>query len=113
MPIYEYRCRSCGEISSFFTKSIGTPVEAVCAHCQSRDMQRRMSPFATGKSVQSVQADHPAGIGTPAPDYYKDPRNIGRHVEESFSRHGIEVPQSVRKTIDAAREGKLPKGLDS
>jgi hypothetical protein len=45
-------------------------------------------------------------------DYYRDPRNIGRNVEESFSHHGVELPQSVRETIDAARDGQVPKGID-
>ena len=45
-------------------------------------------------------------------DYYRDPRNTGRNVEESFSRHGVELPQSVRETIDAARDGQVPKGID-
>jgi hypothetical protein len=45
-------------------------------------------------------------------EYYSDPRNIGRHVEEGFARYGIDMPQSVRDRIDAAREGELPKGVD-
>ena len=73
-------------------------------------MVRRMSPFATGKSIQSVHEKNPLGSAAAAPDYYSDPRNIGRHVEERFSRHGIEVPTTVRDSIDAARQGELPKG---
>ena len=113
MPIYEYRCQGCGKVSSFFTRSIGSPVEPVCRHCQSRDVVRRMSSFAMGKTVQSVHENSPTGAGAPPLGYYNDPRNIGRHVEESFSRFGVEMPQSVRDTIQAAREGELPKGLDS
>jgi len=45
-------------------------------------------------------------------DYYRDPRNIGRNVEESFSRYGVEIPKSVRESIDAARDGHLPQGID-
>ncbi len=37
---------------------------------------------------------------------------IGRRVEESFSRYGMEMPGPVREVIEAAREGQLPKGLD-
>lgn len=111
MPIYEYRCGNCGKVSSFFTRAINDPLEPVCAHCQSRHMQRRMSSFAMGKTTQSVHERSPA-TGVPSPDYYSDPRNIGRHVEESFARYGMEMPKSVRDSIDAAREGEVPKGLD-
>ena len=36
-------------------------------------------------------------------EYYKDPSNIGRRVEDSFGKFGVDVPESVRKTIDDAR----------
>ena len=42
----------------------------------------------------------------------KDPRNIGRGVEDAYSKFGREIPQSVRENIDAARSGKAPKGLE-
>src|SRR5919106_3470514 len=113
MPIYEYRCRGCGKVSSFFTRSLNATLEPVCNYCQSKDMQRRMSSFAMGKSVQSVHEQYPSSSGRPPLEYYSDPRNIGRHVEESFKRYGMEMPSSVRDTIDAAREGELPKGMDA
>lgn len=112
MPIYEYKCGSCSGVSSFFTKSIGVALEPVCQHCQSKDMQRRMSTFAMGKTVESMHRSQPSRQGTPGLDYYRDPRNIGRNTEESFSRHGVEMPDSLRETIDSARGGTLPKGLD-
>ena len=105
MPIYEYRCLGCGEVSTFFTRSISAVLEPVCGHCQSRDMQRRMSSFALGKPTAS-------GAGAGSQDYYSDPRNIGRNVEQGFARYGMDMPDSVRETIDSAREGNLPKGLD-
>jgi hypothetical protein len=70
-----------------------------------------MSSFAMGKTTQSVHERTPANPNSP--DYYSDPRNIGRHVEESFQRYGMDVPESVRDTINAAREGEMPKGLDT
>jgi hypothetical protein len=71
-----------------------------------------MSSFSQGKTSQSVgENSSPQGSGNPL-DYYRDPRNIGRHVEESFSSHGVEMPASVRETINAAREGHLPKEVN-
>jgi putative FmdB family regulatory protein len=113
MPIYEYRCLGCGKVSSFFTRSLNATLEPSCNYCQCRDMQRRMSTFARGKSVQSVHQQYSSSSGGPSLEYYSDPRNIGRQVEESFKRYGMEIPSSVRNTIDAAREGEVPKGLDT
>jgi len=112
VPIYEYRCEMCGGISSIFTKTINTAVEPVCVHCQGTHMRRVISTFVMGKSGRPVQDNYSSGMGSSPPDYYRDPRNIGRHVEDSFARHGVEMPESVRDTIQAAREGSLPKGLD-
>lgn len=112
MPIYEYRCQACAKVSSFFLKSIGSALEPVCSHCQSKDMERRMSSFAMGKTVTSVHESFGPGSERRSPDYYSDPRNIGRGVEAAFSKYGMEMPPSVRDNIDAARSGETPKGLD-
>ena len=110
MPIYEYRCQQCGALSSFFVRSISSPFTASCQDCGSDQMERRMSTFAMGKTTSSVHEANP--MGASSRDYYSDPRNIGRHVEDSFARHGVEMPNSVRESIDAARSGETPKGLD-
>ena len=112
MPIYEYRCQACGGVSSFFVRSIGIDLEPVCQHCRSKEMQRRMSSFSMRKYAASGQGAYSPRSGDSPLDYYSDPRNIGRNVEESFGRHGVEMPDSVRESIDAARQGQLPKGLD-
>ena len=46
MPIYEYRCQQCREISSFFLKTYGADPESGCKHCQSADLQRIISSVA-------------------------------------------------------------------
>ena len=112
MPIYEYRCHACTKVSSFFLKSMNSKLEPVCSHCQSKDLERRMSSFAMGKTVASVHESFGPGSEHRSPDYYSDPRNIGRGVEAAFSKYGMDMPQSVRENIDAARSGETPKGMD-
>ena len=112
MPIYEYRCHACAKVSSFFLKSMNSKLEPVCSHCQSKDLERRMSSFALGKTVASVHESFGPGSEHRSPDYYSDPRNIGRGVEAAFSKYGMDMPQSVRENIDAARSGETPKGMD-
>ena len=110
MPIYEYRCQECQHVSSIFVRSISSPLTPACQTCGSADVERRMSTFAMGKTTGAVHDAHPTGSSSR--DYYSDPRNIGRHVEESFARHGVDMPDSVRESIDSARSGEAPKGLD-
>jgi len=99
LPIYEYRCQSCAKLTSFFLKSINSELEPVCTHCESKDMERRMSSFAMGKTVASVHENFVPGSERRSPDY-------------AFSKHGMDMPQSVRDNIDAARSGEAPKGLE-
>ena len=54
MPIYEYRCQACTKLTSFFLRSINNELEAACSHCQSKDMERRMSSFALGKTATNT-----------------------------------------------------------
>ena len=42
------------------------------------------------------------------PDYYKDPRNIGRWAENRIKELGLEMPSQVQEMIAAAREGEMP-----
>lgn len=115
MPIYEYRCQACGHKSSFFVRSINSPLAAVCSFCHSREMTRVLSAFARRRTVKGVHeaSGPPPEEGGRWEDYYKDPRNIGRWVEQKFSDWNMDMPSQLRDRIDAAREGELPKELDA
>lgn len=116
MPIYEYRCQQCRAVTAVFVRAIssagGDTATPACDQCGSADTQRMMSAFAMGKTVAGVHAANPLDGSTNSRDFYSDPRNIGRNVEQSFARHGVEMPASVRESIDAARSGAPPKGID-
>ena len=102
MPIYEYRCLSCYKISEFLIKISDKSDVPDCKYCNDPDMERVISKFALGHSPKG-------GPNGRALEYYKDPQNIGRNVESTFSRYGMDVPESVKDTIKSAREGDIPK----
>lgn len=112
MPIYEYRCRHCEKSSSIFVRSVNDTRTPVCEYCAGIDMQRLISSFSHHRSLATVHGHSGPPPGYPSLDYYKDPRNIGRYVEDSFRKQGMAVPEGVQETIKAAREGELPKGVD-
>ena len=113
VPIYEYLCGACGKKSSFFTRSIGASLEPLCSHCGGEEMTRAISTFAYHRSLKTIHdSSSVPAPGAPSLDYYNDPRNIGRNVEETFRRHDVEMPESVRDRIDSARSGEVPEGLD-
>ena len=109
MPIYEYRCRGCGRLTSVFARTVSSPVAAVCQHCGGEEMERAPSKFAYRRGEQQILEQY--GVPGPGagPDAYKDPRQIGRWVEKRFDEMGMELPSEARKMIDAAREGDFPE----
>ena len=50
MPIYEYRCLTCGKRSSILALSINSSLSASCQHCASDKLERIMSRFAAPRS---------------------------------------------------------------
>ena len=119
MPIYDCHCNGCQRQVSIFVKSITGSLSPECPHCGSKEMARLISRFAQHKSAQSWSqgAGPPQAIG--GPDYYKDPRNIGRWTEERLKQLGMDMRSEehantfseVRQMIDAAREGEMPEPL--
>lgn len=107
MPLYEFRCRDCRRRTTVFLRSMSGTALPSCEHCGSQQLQRLIAPFAYHRSVQTVweQSGDPT---SPGPDYYKDPRNIGRWAEKRLEQMGVEAPPSVRQMIDAARGGEMP-----
>ena len=112
MPIYEFVCNICGRKSSFFTRSVHASLGPVCSACGSMDLQRAFFVFAYHRSAKDAHEAYGPPPKYSDMNYYKDPRNIGRNVEETFQQWNIEMPDNVRDTIDAAREGTLPEGVD-
>jgi len=119
MPIYEFRCNDCHKKVSLFVKKIAGSLSPECPHCGSKELSRTISSFAYHKSHQTwlEQAGPPQAMG--GPDYYKDPRNIGRWTEDRLKGLGMDMRSEehwntfseVREMIDAAREGEMPEPI--
>ncbi len=111
MPIYEYKCKKCARLTSQFVRNPDREVAPTCQHCGATT-KRALSRFALGKSASQVRAQF--GSAPRSAGDYKDPRQIGRWVENKFDEYGMDLPEEARTMIDAAREGDLPdavKGL--
>lgn len=106
MPIYEYKCRECGKLTSLFARSANAPLDAKCEKCGSVKMERAFSRFAHHRSEAAVRRNF--GAEPKRLEDYKDPRQIGRWAERKFDEFGMEMPKEAREMIDAAREGDFP-----
>jgi len=50
MPIYEYKCQSCGKKSSLLIRTHKEKTRPVCPHCHGKELRRVYSRFAMGRS---------------------------------------------------------------
>ena len=91
-----------------------------CPACGSENLERCISRFGISKATKAVWEE--SGEATMFPrdsGYYKDPRNIGRYTEKRLKELGIDMNSEeyrdtfagVKETIEAAREGEMPKTL--
>jgi putative FmdB family regulatory protein len=111
MPIYEYRCTRCKSKFSVLVRSWNGPSTTVCPRCGEPRAERVMSTFAYHKSVKDIHEESGEPSMESGPDFYRDPRNIGRWTEKKFADMGVDVPPEIREEIDAARDGQLPDSL--
>ena len=62
MPIYEFQCNDCGTDFEELYRSMNERRRPHCAECDSRNVHKKFSTFATGGS--SGDGDSDGGCGT-------------------------------------------------
>ena len=111
MPIYEFMCRGCEMESTFLTRSVNTSFDPICRHCGGTDLRKAISTFAHHRTIKDVHEAFPTPKDMSS-GYYNDPRNIGRNVTDEFRKRDMDVPGEIKETIEAAREGVMPRGVN-
>jgi len=53
MPLFEYRCSTCGHVTEFLEKA-GSRGKHTCAKCGGTDVEKLLSSFAAGASAGSA-----------------------------------------------------------
>ncbi len=48
MPVYEYRCEKCGRTFEQFRRMSEADKDIKCPYCESGEVKRELSSFATG-----------------------------------------------------------------
>lgn len=92
-------------------KSVREAFNGHCPACGGKNLKRLVTSFAYHRSMKSVWETSGEPGSSPAPEYYRDPRHIGRWTERKFEEMGVELPIRVKEQIQAAREGELPDSL--
>lgn len=103
MPIYEYRCNSCGRKNTFLIRSISNPGKLACQKCGSKDLKRLFSRFATIKSEEArleALAD-PSRLGGLDEN---DPASIARWMKKMGKEMGEDLGDDFDQMVEEAAE---------
>src|SRR4030042_3612923 len=103
MPIYEFFCPTCRQKISLLSRSVSEVLEPKCSTCGNTNLPRLVSSFSYHKSIQTIHEESGEPTMSPNPEYYNDPRNIGRWTEKRFKDMAMEMPAEIQQQVQAAR----------
>lgn len=102
MPIYEYKCAACAQVTSVLIRGFKDPDGLTCEHCGGKDLTKIISPV----NYHSSHADRLAGYNPRArqnDSFYKDTRNIGLEAERMLKKAGVEPTDDFKHKLEKAR----------
>jgi putative FmdB family regulatory protein len=99
MPIYEYRCRACGQKNSFLVLSLKNAAEPVCRRCGGRDLEKLVSRIAILRSEDDRMEALADSAGQAGADE-DDPRSMARWMKKMGREIGQEVGQDFERSFE-------------
>lgn len=130
MPIYEFYCRPCNTIFSFFSAAVDTDTRPPCPRCSAPGLERRPSTFATVKRTGDEEGDPEApfdqldegrleGAMTALMEEMEragdtdDPRQMGRLLRRFGEMTGLEPGPRMEEALSRLEAGEDVDTLES
>ncbi len=113
MPTYDFICNNCNQrfdVSMTFSEYGKKTV--VCAHCNSKDVRRRMTRVRIAKSEDSRMegmADDFSGFE----GLEDDPKAMGQTMRKMGKQMGEEMPPEFDEVVDRLEAGQSPEEIES
>jgi len=113
MPTYDFICNDCQQrFDVFMTYSEYGKKVVHCAHCQSKDVRRRMTKVRIAKSDESrleSAADDFSGMG----GIENDPKALAHMMRKMGNEMGEELPSEFNDVVDRLEAGQSPEEIES
>ncbi|MGA3115959.1 MAG: zinc ribbon domain-containing protein [Syntrophobacteraceae bacterium] len=106
MPIYEYQCESCGEITPVLILKPKEEEKVLCGRCGGNRLVRVISRVVVIKTESQRLAEFDTRK-RPDDSFYKDERNVGLWAKKRVKELGVDLGHSLDETIEKARTGKI------
>lgn len=109
MPIYEYLCRKCNVIYSFFMRSTVAAAPR-CPRCGSPDLERVPSTFSTGRRGSAGLSGGSPGDGAGIDE--NDPRSVARAIRSMAEEMGEDLGPELTEAIGRLEAGEDPEKIE-
>lgn len=126
MPIYEFYCRDCHTIFSFFSRSIDTTTSPACPKCGAPRLTRQVSLFAvTGKAREKSETeDLPIDESQMAKAMAvlekeadrideNDPRQAANLMRKLSDMTGLQLGHGMEEALARMERGEDPEAIES
>ncbi len=111
MPAYEYRCLQCGRAFEIFVSYEEYGEHAVnCPHCESAQVQRRLSRVRIAKSEDQRLEDlaDPSAMD----GLEDDPQALGRMMRKMGREMGEDLGPEFDEVVDRLEKGQSPDEIE-
>jgi putative FmdB family regulatory protein len=135
VPIYEFYCRDCHTVFSFFSAQVDTTARPLCPRCGRRELERRPSRFAalTGARAKDEAGGEEEDAPLPGLDERRlegameslgremeglsdaeaeDPRALARFFRRFGDAAGLEPGPRMEEMLRRLESGEDPDALD-
>jgi len=102
LPIYEYRCQSCGRKSSKLHRSFSQQAQVSCDHCNSPDLDRLISRVTLFRSDEIGDVSYIADVDE------SDPRALTQAMKRMQREMGDDAGAEVKDAIEMLEAGVSP-----
>jgi putative FmdB family regulatory protein len=111
MPHYPYTCRNCRKrFEVFMTFSEYGTRRVICPHCQSEEVQRRITRVRVARSEESRMES----LADPSKldGLEDDPKAMGRMMREMSREMGEELGPEFDEVVDRLESGQSPEEIE-
>ncbi|MEW5961615.1 MAG: zinc ribbon domain-containing protein [Chloroflexota bacterium] len=103
MPIYEYQCKGCGQISEILVRTLSEPPESHCQNCDSTALTRLVSRPGLIRSQGRTEAGELRPV---------DPRRAVETMSRMYEQTGVDPGQGFTEVARRAARGDSPDTLE-
>jgi putative FmdB family regulatory protein len=112
MPYYDFICKDCGKpMRLFFSFAEYETAVPVCPHCQSKNLKRRISRVALGKSEES-RLDSLMDDSTLDNLDESDPQAMGRFMRQMSQEMGEDLGDEFNEVVGRLEKGESPESIE-